>query len=215
MLAACAACVGYGLYLLHGAAVVPAWIVPTALAIFAVAAGLLLLTPSLQVRLGTRGRPLIPVLACASLIALPASASASTVVRGLGPFDTPFESRQISAATTSFATNWPQFTRFMQQIERQQGGFRILLGTDTSGLAAPYILASGREVLPIGGYLGGAPAPTLATLRSDVSNGYVNLFLLPIRPASPDPRLRWIEANCTQVQVTNSLGPIQYARYRC
>ena len=63
--------------------------------------------------------------------------------------------------------------------------------------------------------LNGAPAPTLATLRSDISNGYVNLFELPIRPASPDPRLRWIEANCTQTGASSPLRPIQFATYRC
>jgi 4-amino-4-deoxy-L-arabinose transferase-like glycosyltransferase len=213
MAAACAICAGYGLYLLNGAAIVPAWIVPTAVAVFVAAAGLLLLAPSLPRWFGDRGRLLIPVLACASLIALPASASASTVARGLGPFDTPFESQQISAGTQSEARNRAQVAMFVQRLEQDQ--FPILLGTDTSGLAAPYILASGREVLPIGGYFGAAPAPTLATLRSDINLGYVQLFLLPIRPASPDPRVRWIEANCTQVGASNPLRPVQYANYRC
>jgi hypothetical protein len=52
-------------------------------------------------------------------------------------------------------------------------------------------------------------------LRSDVGNGYVHLFQLPIRPPSPDPRLRWIEANCTRTGVSSRLRPIQYATYRC
>jgi len=214
VLAACAACVSYGLYLLHGAAVVPGWIAPTALAAFAIAAALLLV-PRLTPGPGGRGRLVIPVLACASALVLPASASAAAVVRGLGPFDTPFESRQLSAATQSFAASWPRLTSFVKRLEAQQGAVPILFGTDTSVLAAPYILASGREVLPVGGYLGGAPAPTLATLRSEINDGHVNLFLLPIRPASPDPRLRLIEASCVQVQVTSPLRPIQYGYYRC
>ena len=213
MLAACAICAGYGLYLLNGAAVVPAWIAATAVAVFVAAAGLLLLAPWLA-GLGRRGGLLIPVLACASLIVLPASASASTVARGLGPFDTPFESRQISMAT-SVRGEEPGAGRHVRAAAREQDQFPILLGTDTSGLAAPYILASGREVLPIGGYFGAAPAPTLAAVRSDISNGYVQLFLLPIRPASPDPRVRWIEANCTQVGASSPLRPVQFANYRC
>ena len=201
VLAACAACVGYGMYLLHGAAVVPGWIVPTALVAFAVTALALLWAEELARGPGRRGRLVIPVVACASVLVLPASASATTVIRGLGPFDTPFESRLISTATQSFAATWPRLTAAVQRMEQQQAGFPILFGTDTSVLAAPYILASGREVLPIGGYLGGAPTPTLATLQSDISDGRVQMFILPIRPASPDPRLRWIEANCTPVQV--------------
>jgi hypothetical protein len=117
--------VGYGLYLLHGAAIVPRWIVPAA---------------------------------------LPAGASASTVIRGLGPFDTPVESHGISAGTQSLAADGPRLTTFMRQIERQQGRSRILLGIDTSVLAAPYIMVSGREVLPIGGYLGGV-LPLLAVVH--------------------------------------------------
>jgi hypothetical protein len=70
-------------------------------------------------------------------------------------------------------------------------------------------------VLPIGGYLGGGAAPTLATVQSDVRTGFVRLFLLPIRPASPDPRVRWIEANCGQEQTATSSRPIQFAFFRC
>ena len=51
--------------------------------------------------------------------------------------------------------------------------------------------------LPIGGYLGNVPAPTLATLRADISRGYVRVFVLPVSPPGPDPRVRWIESHCT------------------
>jgi len=60
----------------------------------------------------------------------------------------------------------PALTRAVQRIELQTPPGDALFGTDTSGLAQSYILYSGREVLPIGGYLGNVPAPTLATLRS-------------------------------------------------
>ena len=67
---------------------------------------------------------------------------------------------------------------------------------DTSGLADNYILYSGLEVLPIGGYLGNVPAPTLAALQSDINDGYVRFFVLPVSPTGSDPRVRWIEAHC-------------------
>jgi 4-amino-4-deoxy-L-arabinose transferase-like glycosyltransferase len=213
LLAACAASLGYGLYLLHGAAIVPAWIAPTAVAVFLLAAGLLLLAVPLQERLGGL---LTPVLACASLIALPACASASVAIRGLGPFDSPFESTQISSVYSSFARNWPQFVMITRHLEGQPGAPLILFGMNTSALAAPYILASGREVLPIGGFLGGAPAPTLATIQYDVEHGDVHLFLsMPIRPASPDPRIRWIEGTCNLLGVSNPQRPVQYGTYFC
>lgn len=216
MAAACVACLVYGRYLLDGAVVVPIWVVPTAVVFLVFAIGLLLVAPRLPARFAARGRLLIPVVACACLIALPASASASVVIRGLGPFDSPFESPTASAHTSAFAASWPSLTRFVQQLERSQGGgSRALFGTDTSGIASQYILASGREVLPIGGYLGGAAAPTLATVQSDVRTGQVNLFLLPIRPASPDPRVRWIEANCQEDPPAQTGRPVQFTFFRC
>jgi 4-amino-4-deoxy-L-arabinose transferase-like glycosyltransferase len=209
VLAACVACVGYGLYLLHGAALVPRWILPAALLAFAATA--LLMAPGP----GQRGRLAVPALACASALVLPASASVGTVARGLGPFDAPFESRQVSAVTQSLAADWTRLTTFMRWIEQQQGRSRIPLGVDTSVMAAPYILVSGREVQPIGGYLGGVPVPTLAAVQSEIRHGDVHLFLLPIQPSDPDPRLLWIEGHCPQVQATNSLATIRYAYFRC
>jgi len=71
-------CLGYGLYLLHGAALVPRWIGPAALLAFAAA------TPLPAPGPARPGRLLVPVLACASVLVLPAGASASTGYQGLG-----------------------------------------------------------------------------------------------------------------------------------
>jgi hypothetical protein len=90
-----------------------------------------------------------------------------------------------------------------------------LFGTDTSGLAENYILYSGREVLPIGGYLGNVPAPTLATLRADISRGYVRVFVLPVSPEGPDPRVRWIESHCTRRPQPPHRRPVPYANFLC
>ena len=53
-------------------------------------------------------------------------------------------------------------------------------------------------MLPIGGYLGNVPAPTLATLQGDISRGYVRVFVLPVSPPGPDRRVRWIESHCAR-----------------
>jgi len=49
-----------------------------------------------------------------------------------------------------------------------------------------------------GGYLGNVPSPPLATLHADVSHGYVRVFVPPVSPPGPDPRVRWIESHCTR-----------------
>jgi hypothetical protein len=95
---------------------------------------------------------------------------------------------------------------------------RLLAGpfaADTSGYVASYILYSGREVLPIGGYLGNVPAPTLATLRADISRGYVRVFVLPVSPPGPDPRVRWIEPHCARQPQPPNLRPVPYADFSC
>jgi len=223
MVATTAVSVVYGLYLLHGAAEVPGWVVPAALAVFVIAAALLLFTPWLGAAegLGTGGRLALPLacvalLPCAAVLFLPAAASATVVARGLGPFDTPFESYRVSAVTQAGPAAGARILRTVQQLENIGPRTSILFGTDTSSLAAPFILYTGREVLPIGGYLGGAPVPTLATLQSDIRDGDVHLFFnLPIVPVSTDPRILWIQAHCFLLQESPPGHPIRYAIYNC
>ena len=146
---------------------------------------------------------------------LPAAASVSSVIRGLGPFDTPFESSQTAHNNQQLAAAAPTLTRTVQRLELQTPPGDALLGTDTSGLADNFILYSGREVLPIGGFLGNVPAPTLAALQADISRGYVRVFLLPVSPPGPDPRVQWIESHCTRPPPPPGRPPALAANFIC
>ncbi len=145
----------------------------------------------------------------AAVLLLPAAASVSSVVSGLGPFDTPFESSKTVRNNQFLAADAPNITKTVQRLELQTPPGDALLGTDTSGLAENFILYSGREVLPIGGYLGNVPAPTLAALQADISRGYVRVFVLPVSPSGPDPRVRWIESHCTEELPPPPAQPVQ------
>ena len=208
VVAVAAVSVGYGLYLLRDpvAELVPIWAAPAALAVFAAAVTLLLLAPEL---------PLAPVLAGVSLLVLPAAASADLVSRGLGPFDMPFESQRVSSQTQWLPVAAQRYPTLIAQLQAESLGASIFLGTDTSGLAAEYILFSGREVLPIGGYYGGVPAPTLATIQHDVRQGDIKTFLLPVVPHSTDPRVNWIESTCSAVPHRAQNPNLQFALYHC
>lgn len=181
-------CVGYGAYLMFGTASGPVVLTVVALVVAAAAVAQLL---------------------------LPAAASVSCVIRGLGPFDTPFESSKTAHNNQALAAAAPALTRAVQRLERETPPGDALFGTDTSGLAQNYILYSGREVLPIGGYLGNVPAPTLATLQADISRGYVRVFVLPVSPPGPDPRVRWIESHCTRQPRPPHRRPVPYANFFC
>jgi 4-amino-4-deoxy-L-arabinose transferase-like glycosyltransferase len=203
-------CVGYGAYLISGTASGPVVLTVVALVVAAAAAAQLLLAAS-----GRAGHLTAVAFAGAAVLLLPAVASVSGVIGGLGPFDTPFESPKTAHDNQLLAATAPNRTRGLQRLELQTPPADALLGTDTSGLAENDILYSGREVLPIGGFLGNVPAPTLAALQADISRGYVRVFVLPVSPPGPDPRVRWIQSQCTRPAPPPGRRPAPYADFFC
>jgi hypothetical protein len=212
-------CVGYGIYLLRGGTAVPGWLAP-AVVVLGLAAVLALWAP-LRKDLGPVGKGagspsgvgsaesasarglnrgfgapshgvVAFTMACALL--LPGVAAALMVTRGLGPFAAPYEP---ASATISRAQ--ARSTRIAdEQVVAQLGSTYntpIPLATDSSILAAPFILATGSEVLPIGGFQGGVPSPTLARLQRYIAAGEVRAFVVPVH--SDDPRIEWIHSHCT------------------
>lgn len=186
-LAAAVLCsIGYGIYLLSGGTGVPGWLVPLALI-----AGVLAVT-LLLVRGVADGRTVTLTLACALL--LPTVASLLIVTRGLGPFAAPYEPASATVSRTSAQHTRLVDKQVMEQLSSTYGT-PIALATDSSILAAPFILASGKEVLPIGGFQGGIPSPSLGDLQRRIAAGEVRAFLVPV--ASEDPRIAWIHGHCT------------------
>lgn len=182
--------VGYGIYLLQGGTAVPGWLAPAAAILALVGAGGLIVEHRERQPRPLCGSLLI-ALACALL--LPGVSSLLMVTRGLGPFAAPYEA---TSATVSRAMARRSLTVSEQAIEELSSRYEtpIPLATDSSIEAAPFILATGREVLPIGGYQGGAPAPSLANLRRRIAAGEVRAFLVPA--VSEDPRILWIHGHC-------------------
>ena len=203
-------CVGYSAYLLSGTASGPAVLTLVALVVAAAAVAQLLLPAS-----GRGGHLTAVAFAGAAVLLLPAAASVSSVIGGLGPFDTPFESAATAHHNQALAAAGAALTRAVRRLELRTPPADALFGADTSGLAADYILYSGREVLPIGGYLGNVPVPTLATLRADIGRGYVRGFVLPVSPSGPDPRVRWIESHCSRQPPPPHPRPVPYANFFC
>jgi 4-amino-4-deoxy-L-arabinose transferase-like glycosyltransferase len=204
------ASVGYGIYLLGGGSGVPGWLIPVA-ACAGVAGTLALATARRAGGISApTGRVVALVLTCALL--LPGVASALMVIRGLGPFAAPYEP---SSATVSRAEARRKRTLDEQIVEQLSStyGTPMAMATDSSILAAPYILATGREILPIGGFQGGIPAPTLTQLRQYIDSGQVRAMLVP--RASDDPRIVWIRAHCAAPAESASGGDGPTALYDC
>ena len=204
------ACAGYGADLMSGTASGPVLLTVVALVVAAAAVGQLLLRAS-----GKAGHLTALAFAGAAVLLLPAAASVASVVQGLGPFDSPFESSKTAHTNQLLAAAGPAYTQAAQRLELGTQPGDALFAVDTSGLAENYILYSGLEVLPIGGYLGNVPAPTLATLQADVNGGYAHVFLLPVSPSGSDPRVLWIESHCTREPPPLNARPRPYATFVC
>ena len=139
-------------------------------------------------------------LAGLSLLLVPAITTGVVVSDGLGSFSTPYQS---AAATIGTTTNVELFqedgARLRAGYAHAYPGNQVVYATDSSAVAAPLIMVTGREFLPIGGFSGDTPAPTLATLRRLVDTGMVQRFLIPLRPPARDPRMTWVRAHCTEL----------------
>jgi len=154
-------------------------------------------------------RSLARTLAAALLAAafVPAVAAASLTSNGRGPFDTPFQPSSVTAVTQQFARSASEPSAAAVAAFEQFGqGVRYPLATYTSLLAAPLIYATGQEVLPIGGFQGTNPSPTLSHLQRLIAQGQLHLIL---GPTDADPRMRWAAAHCRHVAPVAGL-PVLY-----
>lgn len=203
------ASIGYGVYLLSGGTGVPGWLVPVAICLGVGGALAVLLAP----RLVDRGDLTAPaaVLAVGCALLLPAVASALMVIRGLGPFAAPYEP---ASATTSRASAKHTSLVDQQTVNAIASRFQtpIAFATDSSRLAAAYILSTGREILPIGGIEGGGPSPSLNQLQRYLASGQVRAFLVPV--SSDDPRIVWIHGHCMRTGSTQNRKAL-LALYDC
>jgi 4-amino-4-deoxy-L-arabinose transferase-like glycosyltransferase len=185
----------YALWLLHGGHEVPGWVRPTIIPTAAFA-GAVIIGSALARRLGTRLVPLGAVALAACVLVAPSAASASLVSHERGPFDTPFESRATAALLQAGQHPQDDSADSLGVFERFGGGARYVLATYTSLLAAGFIFATGVEVLPIGGFTGAVPSPTLGRLQHLIDTDQLHFVLTT---TLRDPRLVWIAAHCRDV----------------
>jgi 4-amino-4-deoxy-L-arabinose transferase-like glycosyltransferase len=190
-LAAAMGCsVAYGIYLLDGGTAVPGWLVPVA-SVTAALGALVLLTAHGRRILGFSTSSVLVTMAC--VLVLPGVASVLMVTRGLGPFAAPYEPASATVSRAAARRSRLIHAQVMEELDSTYAT-PIALATDSSILAAPFILATGKEVLPIGGFQGGIPAPSLAELQQRIAAGEVRAFIVPA--VSDDPRIAWIHSHC-------------------
>jgi 4-amino-4-deoxy-L-arabinose transferase-like glycosyltransferase len=213
------ASVGYGIYLLSEGANVPRWLAPLAACLGACGALAILASQrraGSSFRAGPRFQTGLVAAAMTCALLLPAVTSALVAARGHGPFFAPYQRASPAAESESSARQERAGAR--ADVDQISATFHtpIVFAADSSTLAARYILATGREVLPIGGYKGGIPTPSLRQLQRYIASGQLRGFLIPTLPVSRDPRIAWIRTHCSRA--SPSEGPIpqvKLALFQC
>jgi hypothetical protein len=192
-----AATAAYGLYLLPSSAGVRPWVVASTilLAVVAVAAVVWALRPSTPVR--KAGVAL--GLAAAALLVGAAWASGTSVAAGFGPFDSPYQPASLSAADQAArhaaAADSAALNRTAAGVPKTES----IITAETSAAVSTAILETGREFLPIGGFTGKVPSPTLAQFVRDVKDGSVRLVMVAVSPRTHNPDMLWAVAHCQRV----------------
>jgi 4-amino-4-deoxy-L-arabinose transferase-like glycosyltransferase len=185
------------------------WIAPLVIVIALVALTLLWRGP----RAGAHGATRAGVGVLCAVLVLPTIASATLVANGLGAFDTPFEPSRVAYAVSNLFL--PRATEaIVPSLKLAQSGAPYLMATQSSAIAAPFIFETGLEVLPIGGFTGVEPSPTVRRIRALVNEGAFHLVLA--NSHSHEPALVWIFQHCHQIPSTSAQKPIlDLAVYYC
>ncbi len=169
---------------------VPGWLVPAIIAVAVAAVGVIVW--SLRARRDTWFAGAL----AAGLIAMalaPAVASASLVASDGGAFANPFERVKTAEVLAQVAQVVAEGQQIVLTFRDQANGAPIVLAAQTASLPSIVIYVSGLEALPIGGFDGTTPVPTLSQLKADVSAGRFHLVWIA---AASNPRLQWIATHC-------------------
>jgi len=185
----------YAAWLVPSSAGAPGWLVPAIVAVGIAATGVTVWSLA-----GRRSIPFAaPLVAGVVAISLaPAVASVSLAAHGESAFDTPFESVRVQEAV-ALGLGKQAVIGVQETIpawQHSENGAPYLMAAQSALLPSAIIYDSGLEALPIGGFDGTAPSPTLAQLQADIRHG---LFHLVWISSGADPRLRWITTHCTQL----------------
>jgi 4-amino-4-deoxy-L-arabinose transferase-like glycosyltransferase len=175
---------------------VPGWLVPAIIAVGAAAVAVII--GSVFVKRSVLAAAAVAAALAAGLLA-PAVASVGLTANHESAFDTPFEPTRLASLLASVPARLALLQRVtIPRLEILQRGAPDLLAAQSSYIASLFIYTSGLETLPIGGFTGTIPSPTLGELRADIRSGQFHLVLALSRV---DPRIQWIAAHCRDLSV--------------
>jgi 4-amino-4-deoxy-L-arabinose transferase-like glycosyltransferase len=186
--------VGYGIWLTQSSgANAPTWMEPLALSMGVVAVLLLVASAA-----AWSHRSLLAVALIAGTVAIlviPVCGAVLLANDHQGFSNTPFESEKTTAQYEALlgGSLGKGIASIIPTFEKLQMGSPYVMAVYTSAVASEFISASGKEFLPIGGFTGSIPEPTLNQLEGMIRASKFHLVLLT---GGRDPRLTWIAHRC-------------------
>ena len=119
------------------------------------------------------------IVGMAAVLVVPASGTAQIVAKQRGFGDTPFESAKTAATNAALlGSSSKGLGSFLPTLEKLQMGSPYVMAVYTSAVASEFISATGKEILPIGGFSGTIPEPTISQLEAMIRAGKFHLALL-------------------------------------
>jgi hypothetical protein len=210
---AVAATVGLACYLVPGSAGLHPLLLGIVLALGVLFVVAVVFGPADRPRSSQRG-----LMVGAALLAVgfvPAATAADVVAAGLGPFATPYQSPAANYLTQGAAA---RFQSRVTPFEREVDGLpkdSVVGVFYTSILAGGFIMMTGHEFLPVGGFTGGAPVPTLGRIEQLANDGEIRLAYVPL-DATDDRRVAWIVDHCgTLGPPVHQRGGVTLQNFRC
>jgi 4-amino-4-deoxy-L-arabinose transferase-like glycosyltransferase len=204
------------IYILTGYPTYGQWLIPTIAVLAALSIIVLIVARIIpRLRLSEQSvRYLVPALCFGMLVLIltPAVWSATELSRdsggipsagpnqggfGGGPGGIPNQANRDAAQPAQRAAGFPGGngggpggggvnTKLLSYLEAHQGSTKFLFAVSNSNEAAPYIIATNKPVMSLGGFLGSDPILNTTSLTKLVSNNTIRFFLLNGRAQTPN-----------------------------
>jgi hypothetical protein len=187
--------VAESLSLVPGSAGVRPWVVATTIALTGLAAACLAMCLRRTPPKWTA--PAALALGAGALLIGAMWASGTAVASGLGPFDSPYQSRELTASEQAGwrhdVASWPALAAHAATVPKG----RSVETAETSAELSQEVLATAHEYLPVGGFSGQVPSTPLTQFVRDVHDGRINHVLVAVRPLTRNPDMRWVLRHCS------------------
>ncbi len=142
-----------------------------------------------------------PALAATAMLLGSCWASSVVVAATLGPFDSPYAPVNVNHYSQFAAADFPEHAAALKAFVSKVPTSEAADVYETSGVAGYAIMATGREFLPVGGFTGRVPAPSLAEFERLVAEGRVVRVTVTTRPLTRTPDLRWVVSHCRRTDL--------------